>query len=588
MLVKDHLAKIIKEESGVVFGVTGGCCVSIFDALYKEGIELIPMMTEQAAAMAADGFSRVSGKIGCCVVTSGPGATNLITGTCCSYYDSIPVLNISGQVSSKHLKQNHNKNLRQFGFQETDVNKIFKSITKKSELIKSSYKFPEKLRKSIITAKQSRPGPVILDLPDDIQRQEIKNKIPIEYTISATWNLYNYTIKNIKKLISNSKRPLIILGHGIQIGKCVNKTINLIEQLNIPVLLTWGALDILDYNHKLNCGNFGITSERIGNFALQNSDLILILGSKIDTHQIPDYKIFNNKKVIMIDIDKNELDKMPNNIIKINIDLHNFINCIFDLSFPKTKWGKWLNNIQNLRKKHPIYNDNLIQKYNSFINPYHLIDHISKIASKDHIIITDAGQTLTWTMQGWKIKQGQRLFTSFNHSPMGYSLPAAIGAYYGSGRPVICFIGDGGLQMCIQNLETIAHNKLPIKIFVLNNNGYGMIRQTQSDWNSLNKGVMCGTESRLTFPNLKKISHAYNIKYYNIFTLNENISIELEFLNLNFKLKDKDPFICEIMLKDGEIIQPKLKFGDEITNQRPYLSTKEINNINKQIIKGCS
>ena len=579
MKVNEYLAKIIKEESGLVFGITGGCAVNLFDALYKEGIKLIPMHHEQACAMAADAFARVSGKLGTCVVTSGPGATNLITGTCCSYYDSVPILNISGQVPSKHLKQNDI--LRQYGFQETNVKKLFESITKYSNLIDDPKKFINELNIALYLAKSERSGPVILDICDNVQREEIlKNgDVKIEEPIKI---LSCEKKEQIEKLINKSKRPLLILGHGVHISKCEKRIIDLVNYLNIPTLLTWGALDLLDNDHPLNIRDFGVTAQRIGNFAIKQSDLLICIGTKLDTHEVADYSTFApNAKKIIIDIDKAELDKLNNhNDIKLNISIKDFLDSIPDLSIGKipNNWKLWLNNIQKLRKEYRICNEEEFYNNIDGINPYYLMDRCSEIATKEHIIITDAGQTLTWTMQGWKIKEGQRLITAFNHSPMGYSIPAAIGAYYGSNRPVICFVGDGGLQMNIQELQTITSNKLPIKIFVLNNNGYGMIKQTQSDWETLDKGVMCDERSNLTFPDIKKIAKAYNIKYRKEY-FNST-------LNLYGVFQFNCPEIIEVMIKDGEKIQPKLKFGDALENQKPYLPKEKIDYINKTLLEG--
>jgi acetolactate synthase I/II/III large subunit len=580
MKVNEYLAKAIKYERGVVFGITGGAIINVFDALHKEGVKLVPMHHEQACAMAADAFARVSGRLGCCVTTSGPGTTNTITGTAGSYYDSIPVLNISGQVASKHLKAKHNKNLRQFGFQETDIKTLFKSITKHSELIDSSFNFREKLRTTISKAKNDRPGPVILDICDDVQRQEIKESKTVNFSPKGVdFNFVDYT--KTANLIKNAKRPLVILGHGVRIGKYEKRILEFIEKLKIPVLLTWGALDLLDNDHPLNIRDFGVTSQRIGNFAVQNADLLIVLGSKLDTHELPYHEIYSQIKTIVVDIDANELDKLPDDVIKVNEDIGDFIKYMdflfgFYKSF-KNKYKKWLSNIQKLRVQYPINNK---APNENCVDPYKFIDACSYYANADHIIIPDAGQNLTWSFQGWKIKRGQRLFSAFNHSPMGYALPASIGAYYGSNRPIICIVGDGGLQMNIQELQTIAYNKLPIKIFVLNNNGYGMIKQTQSDWSTLNKNVMCDETSGLTFPNLQKIANAYDIQYKK---LKNDYSLSAIKNILNFD----GPMIIEVMIQDGDKIEPKLKFGDAFVNQKPYLFQKEIEYINKNIVKGC-
>ena len=579
MKVNEYLAKRILEEDSVVFGITGGAAINLFDALHKSGVKLVPMHHEQACAMAADAYARLSGKLGICVVTSGPGATNLLTGTCCSFYDSIPILNISGQVPSKHLRKNFSENLRQYGFQETDVQELFSSVTKFSTLVNNSKNFISTLESAIAIACSQRPGPVIVDICDEIQREEIVetgfSDIPIKATKKEhpSENKLQVISENVFELMRDSKRPIVILGHGIHIAHYEKETIEFIEKLNMPIFLTWGALDLLDDDHPLNMRDFGVTSQRAGNFAIQNSDFIFSIGTKLDTHEVANYNKFApNALKVIVDIDSEELNKIHDDkTLKICADLRTFIN-YSKFSFEKTRWDEWRKAIKQLRESYPI-----CDTHNSkFVNPYFFMNFCARASSDDCTIITDAGQTLTWTMQGWKIKQGQRLITAFNHSPMGYPLPASVGAYYANHKPVICMIGDGGFQMNIQELQTIVHHRLPIKIFVLDNNGYGMIKQTQSDWNSLSQGVMCDNRCDLTFPEIERIAKAYKIDF-------ELISCEEQLYKINSILANSRPCICSVIIEDGEKIAPKLKFGDDFENQKPYLDSLNIQKINESL-----
>ncbi|GAG64984.1 unnamed protein product, partial [marine sediment metagenome] len=299
--------------------------------------------------------------------------------------------------------------------------------------------------------------------------------------------------RKIKNAINKSRRPLLVLGAGAQQYR--NQVENFIYDLGIPTFLTWGAIDMLPHDHPLNCRDFGVTSQRAGPFAMQNADLIICLGTRLDTHETTKDWAPNAKKII-IDIDKAELDKHK--------ATHKFWTDIKHVPFerPANDYSTWLSNIQTLRKKYPLPKT----------MPYAFMNKLSQYANEKDVIITDAGQTLTWTMQSWKIKRHQRLFSAFNHSPMGYALPASFGASFTTESNIICITGDGGLQMNIQDLQTIVGYNKPIKIFVMDNGGYGMIKQTQSDWEELRNDVACDP---YTIP-LKNVAKAHGIPYYEI------------------------------------------------------------------------
>ena len=547
MKTSDYIAEKIKKETPVVFGITGGAIVNLFDSMNKKGLKVINMHHEQACAMAADAYARVSDKLGVVVATSGPGATNLITGTCCSWYDSIPVLTIAGQVPTSQLKVN---NVRQRGFQETDTVTLFNSITKFSKRVEN---ITEDLNKAINIAKQDRKGPTFLELCDDTQREKVEYR-PIfindnNISISAD------QINRILKLINKSQRPLLIIGAG---GKYAKKLVN---KLNIPTFLTWGAMDLLPHNHPLNCRDFGVTSQRIGNFAIQNADLIIILGTKMDTHQVVGKWAPNALKII-VDIDIEELRKFNANY-KFNCGTKSFV----DMLLTKKKgmnfsFKEWNDKIQKLRKKYPLPKT----------MPYKFISALSKYAKEGDIIITDAGQTLTWTMQAWKVKKDQRLFSAFNHSPMGYAVPASIGAHFAApNKNIICITGDGGLQMNLQELQTIAGYKLPIKIFVLDNNGYGMIKQTQEDWDELKNRVSCEPYQA----NLEKVAEANGFDYFEV----DNRSLDA----VEQILEVPHPTIIKVKIPNGTKIESKLKWGDDFDDLTPKLSKKEREEINNAL-----
>jgi len=545
MLISDYIAHRIKIETDTVFGITGGAIVNLFDALNKRSINVVNMHHEQSCAMAADAYARVSGGLGVVIGTSGPGATNLITGTCCSWFDSTPVLTIVGQVPTSHLKTG---NLRQKGFQETDTVELFKSITKSSKRMMNA----QDLEDAINLAKDGRPGPTFLELCDDIQRSNQRVEISMPKQKKLDYKAARKLKHKLEKLLKKSNRPVLIIGAGVKQAKVEEGTIEFINRLGIPTFLTWGAMDLLPHDSPLNCRDFGVTSQRIGNFAIKHADLVICIGTKLDTHNVGTN--WTDGKVVIIDIDEAELAK--NKGIKIQRDL----KCVPYLEpqlWLRHSW--WLSRIQNLRFEYPLPKT----------MPYEFIRKLSEATPEKSIIITDAGQTLTWTMMAWKVKEDQKLFSAFNHSPMGYALPASIGAYYASPKSnIICISGDGGFQMNLQELSLIGQNKLPIKIFVLNNKGYGMMKQTQSDWDALKVGVAANP----VMTDLKKIAKCFGLKYFN---------------SLNFPkiLKEKGPCLVEVMIPEFSKIEPKLKFGDEFTDLSPKLSKNEKRKIEKTLKK---
>lgn len=554
MKASDYIAERISKETLTVFGVTGGAIINLFDSLHKKGFNLVPMHHEQAAAMAADAYARLRG-FGCVVATSGPGATNLITGTCCSWFDSVPVLTIAGQVPTTQLKK---RRLRQFGFQETDSVSLFKPITKFAKRVSD---VQLDLDLAILSAKLGRKGPTFLELCDDTQREEIF-PVPSKIEVEPLDPLANSKkIASLKKMLQESKRPLLIFGAGAPRRLSVIE--DFIGRLGIPVLLTWGAIDLLRHDHPLNIRDFGICGNRAGNLALQNADLIISFGARLDTHEVVNSSFAPKAKKVLIDIDKAELDKHPADL-KIHSDIARLID--FSQEDPWWLWEGWRLRLKSLQEKYPMCPKSLYEEKK--VNPYAFIDYLSEKTPSSTTIVTDAGATLTWTMQTWKVKNRQRLFSAFNHSPMGYALPASIGAMYGSSWNVICITGDGGLMMNLQELQTIAGRKLPIKIFVMNNHEYGIIKQTQSTWPALKEGVM-SDEKDLSFPDFIKLGKSLGFK-------TAKIKNHRQLRKIKKLLKHKGPVLCSVEIPSDSRIKPKMVLGGNLNNLWPERPKKEI------------
>jgi acetolactate synthase-1/2/3 large subunit len=570
---------LISKNVKHVFLITGGAISFVVDAFSRnKKIKYICVAHEQAAAMMADAYSRVGNGFAATMVTSGPGAQNLITGIACSWFDSVPVIHISGQVNSFELSstKNNSKKVRQVGFQQTDIVSIVKPITKFAYQLKNPNEIKYALEKAFYLSNHGRPGPVLIDIPMNFQRSEIDLKKLKSF--KAPNNKSNGKILNniyrIKELLVKSQRPILILGGGIRMSKSINKIEKFLKNIDMPIVTTWSGLDTIDHNHKNYVGCIGVYGSRASNFAVQNSDLVINLGSRLDT-RITGGKpetFARSAKIISIDIDRHELNKKRglHIYLKINEDLNKFLS-IFNLKLKNFKFSacsNWKKVCQQWKSKYPnVQSTYYNQKY--FVNPYCFIDKLSNKLNKKDIIVTDDGGHLTWTMQAFKVKKGQRLFSAFGNSPMGYALPAAIGAAFANKKKrIICIDGDGSIQINIQELQTMAINNLPIKLFIINNNGYGIIKQFQELY--LNKRYEASTpKTGVTNPNFKKISNAYEINYSEI---RNNKQIDKV---LNKILNSKKPEFVNIIIDPNQKIIPKLQFGKPIEDLSPLLSRSE-------------
>jgi acetolactate synthase-1/2/3 large subunit len=571
---------LVKKKIKDVFLLTGGAISFMVDAFSRnKKIKYTCVAHEQAAAMMADSYSRVGPNLSCTMVTSGPGATNLITGIACSWFDSIPSLHITGQVNSyeKQGAQKGTKNTRQVGFQETDIVSIAKPITKFSYQLKNPNEIKYILEKACHLAQSGRPGPVLVDIPMDFQKTNLDPKKLKSFHITKKKNT-NISIKSSKKvvqLLNKSSRPVLLLGGGIKISKSEKKLEKLLKRLDVPIVTTWSGVDLLGHNNKNYIGNVGVYGSRSANFTVQNSDLLLCLGSRLDTRitgGVPS-SFARESKIVVVDIDKNELSKQRGLKIhlKINQNLNIFLDDLIEQlkEYKEGRPKKWLIKCQEWKNKYPII-EKSYYKQNKFVNPYVFFGELSNLLNNKSTIIADDGGHLTWAIQAFKVKKGQKLFSAFGNSPMGYAFPASIGAsILGNKSKIICI--DGSIQINIQELQTVKSNKLPIKIFVLNNNGYGIIKQFQELY--LKKRYEATTpETGVTNPDFKKISKAYGINYSLIMNNSKINSI------LRKTLKSSRPEFIEVMLKPDQKIIPKLQFGNPIEDLSPTLPREEFKN----------
>lgn len=539
-----------------IFAISGGGAMHLIDSIGKnEKLNYISAHHEQASAMAAEGYARVKGLPGVCVVTSGPGGTNTSTGVVGAWIDSIPMLVISGQVTSDTLSRG--TNLRQFGIQECDNIKYAKDYTKYAVTVTDPKTIKYHLEKAYYEATTGRCGPAWLDIPLDVQGQIINLD---ELEGFTTPKIKESQIDNISEIISEIKkatRPVIIYGYGVRLSKSDEELLKFIEMTGIPVISSWTASDIIPTDHDLYVGRSGIMGDRAGNFSVQNSDLVIILGSRMSIPQVGyNYKLFAREaKKVMVDIDIEEINKASLNIdIKVVADLKNFFKQMFEyVKVEKIIFEKklsWVKKCQNWKEKYPVclpeYKDE-----KGFINSFYFVDYLSSKLSNDAVVVTDMGTSFTCTMQTFKTKKGQRLFTSSGHASMGFGLPGVIGACVANNQQkTIGIDGEGGLQMNIQELQTIATYQLPIILFVINNNGYLTIRSMQQ--NHFGRLVGSDPTSNVDCPDMEKLAAAYSLDFVRLSNHDELHN------NLDYVLNHNKPIICEIMMNPEQPLIPRV------------------------------
>lgn len=573
MTVADHIINyLVSEQIKHVFLITGGAIAFTVDAFHgRKDIDYICMQHEQAAAMAAEAYSRMGPGLGVAMATSGPGATNLITGICCAWFDSIPTLYITGQVNSNELTKN--SKVRQTGFQETNIVDIVKPITKFAVQVKDPSEIKAILEEAVFIAKSGRPGPVLVDIPINVQYAKINSKSLRGYNSKEkNINDFHSKISQIINLIKKSQRPVLLLGFGIRLAKAENELKKLLRILKIPVVTTWSGLDLIPYDNLMRVGQSGVYGDRAANYAIQNSDLLISIGARLDTRQTSNPSTYAREAVkVAIDIDRAELTKKSGLKINIAIEINakefliKFLSRSEEIKTPDI--SNWQKTIITWKKKYSILkNEHFIK--NKYVDPYIFAKTLSNLLPNNAIIIPDEGGNLCWTVQGIRLKNGQRLFSAFGNSPMGYALSASIGACFATNkkRPVVCITGDGGLQINIQELQTIIHHKLPIKIFILNNKCYGIIKQFQDTWlNSRYEASQKGYSS----PDFIEVAKAYGFKTVTIKNHRE-LSKQIKKV-----LSTSEPVFCDVLLDPDQKIIPKIDFGMPLEDMTPPLSRRE-------------
>ncbi|MDY4790469.1 MAG: thiamine pyrophosphate-binding protein [Bacteroidales bacterium] len=559
MKVATYIAKFLKSKQiDTVFELQGGMITRIIDELHNQGgIKIVSVHHEQAAAMAADAYARVKNIPGVALATSGPGATNLITGIGNCFFDSVPAIFITGQVNLNEQKAD--RPIRQLGFQETDIVSIIKPITKAAYSVKRAADIPNIFEQAYNISLQGRPGPVLIDIPMDIQNGECDESIEfidsnIEYSDNKEIEDF---ISKLQQELKNSKKPLLLLGRGVRVANLVSEIRHFIEKLNIPVVMSLNGIDSIPYDNKNRIGFIGSYGNRWANYALGVSDLLLVLGSRLDLRQtgadIPTFT--KGKKIFHVDIDKGELNNRIESFAVLNSDLKIFLQQISKNKFEPLSNPEWLEEInQKKNKKNDIMELNSIKG----INPNIFIHKLSSKSKLAKAFTTDVGNNQMWAAQSIEINTEQLFLSSSGMGAMGYSLPAAIGSCFAFGiKPIVSISGDGGFQINIQELQTIVRNNLPIKIVIMNNHSLGMIRQFQDSYfNSCYQSTVWGYNS----PDFSKIAEAYGIESFSI-DKNDEIEKGLDMLWKN----PNSPFLLNVSIDIHTNVYPKMLFGKPLT-----------------------
>ena len=543
-----------------IFIFPGGGAMHLVDSLGRsKEIEYICNHHEQACAIAAEAYARVTNNLGVALVTTGPGGTNAITGVAGAWLDSTSCLFISGQVKRDDLMGDIG--VRQLGSQEIDIVSLVKPITKYAITVTNPTDIRFHLEKAVYLAKSGRPGPVWIDIPLDVQAISIEPETldsydPKEIVVHVDQISLDKQVSNVVDLINQSERPIILAGNGIRLAGAEKEFLDLVNLLNIPVLTTWLGIDLLPESHKLFIGRPGSIAPRGANFALQNSDCLLIIGSRLDmalTGYAHD-KFARAAKKIMVDIDPSEITKIKTEIdIPVNADAKVFICELLNrINKNKTKTSlNWLSRCQEWKEKYPVVlAEHRIHR--GSVSTYYLTEILADELSSDDLIVPgSSGNSIEIFLLTFKVKSGQRVFHNRGLGAMGFGLPASIGACVASGRKrTICVDGDGGFQLNIQELETVARLNLPIKYFVINNGGYASIRAMQMNY--FKQKVGADFESGLTLPDFTKVASAYGLSTLRIVDQND---LKNQIRNV---LQFPGPIVCEVMAIPDEIRKPRL------------------------------
>ena len=580
-LVFDYIANLGVKH---VFYLPGGGAMHLDDSLgHNERLIPICMLHEQPCSIAAEAYARISGGFGVCVVTSGPGATNTITGLAGAWLDATPVIFISGQAKRADLVGN--QKIRQFGIQEVNVVELVKSVTKYAVQIKEPQDILYELDKAVAISKEGKPGPVWLDIPLDIQAFQVEPEKLARFTEKMPeYRCNDIDVEKTIELLNNSKRPLVLLGNGIRLANAIPEMEEFIKILNIPVMTTWNGVDLIEDDNPLFFGRPGAVGHRYSNFIQQNADFVLTLGTRLNLLSTGyDFESFlRNAKHVMVEIDENEMNKCSvHPALRIHADVKSFLMkmLLYKDKIDNKDRAEWWKYCRNIKAKYPLFIPEQTPEGQG-INTYKLVDCLTKkMTSNDIYQFTSSGTGADISMYSFKIKKGQRAFLTKGLASMGFDLSACIGSCIaGNKRRTVCITGDGGFLMNVQELATLKYLNLPVKLFILCNDGYGMIYNSQNG--NFKRLTGCTKESGLGMPEMKSVVEGFGVKCFEISDeslLDKTIDDVLSF---------DGPCVCNVKVYIGQKILPRqtnyMKEDGQMTSRpledrSPLLEREEFN-----------
>lgn len=522
-------------------------------------IDVIAMQHEQAAAMAAEADARVMGKIGVVSVTAGPGGTNALTGIACAYVDSIPMLVVAGQVTTATMIGH--SGLRQFGMNELDLVSILRPVTKYAATIADPLQVRYVMERAIALAMHGRKGPVFVEIPLDVQAADIDPDTlerfnPVELAAPDNTKYLKEKTENVLKALAASERPVVIVGNGVRLAGACDEFRRAFDHLGVPIVSSWGAADIVPTDCPNYVGRCGLFGDRASNFAVQGADLIIAIGTRLSVAQIghAPHLFAPNAKKIIVDIDHKEIYHKSTVTPDIGViaDAWDFLSGFWP---PITSQHSiWTARCRMFKEKYPP----VVEYPKHGVNSYFVVEQLSQQLAKDAIVLTDVGFCFIPTMQALNVKAGQRLIHSAGVSPMGWGIPASVGAAFaGNGRQVVCLTGDGGAMMNLQELQTIAHHQLPIALFVFENNGYATMKIAQN--NHFKREVMSGPRSGMSLPDFTKVAKAFGI-YVMEFSNQAELA---EAMPNIFDISSQGPVMVVMHMQENEVITPRVQAKSE-------------------------
>ena len=586
MTVSDYIFDCLSKKGvDTAFVVTGGQAMWLNDALARsKSIRSVFCHHEQSCAMSADAYGRLTNKLGLAVVTAGPGSVNVINGLVGGWTDSSPMMIISGQSSFSNVRYIESSGIRQYGIQGINIRPFVENACKYFVTVDDPINIRYYLEKAYYLAKNGRPGPVWIDVPLDVQRMHVPEKLTVGYTpdlrLMPSRERKEFAGIILDKLKS-AVRPIVIAGQGVRLSGATDELRSFAEKYRIPVITTRLGIDVIESAHELYVGRPGNYGERSANFAIQNADFILAVGSRLATAAVGHDPSHFGKHAykIVVDIDEKELNKPGFPIdLRIKDDAKHILSALIDYpEVEKPNTEQWVAQCNLWKTKYPVVLPEYKETGYGRINSYYLVEKICEKTDKDYMVLVDTGSCFHVACQAWKVKYGQRFLTTGGLSSMGYWV-AGIGACAANDyKKTIVITGDGSFQMNIQDVATIAHNKLPIKVFIFNNNGYLLIRQTQHNYME-DRFYGEGPESGVWCPDAMKIADAYGIKGVRI----ENAS-ELD-VKIQEVLEYDGPVLCDVFTQEWQLIVPRVtsdKMPDGSLRMRnyedmfPFLPTEE-------------